>query len=274
MAQSSSIEWTHSTWNPVVGCRMVSSGCAHCYAERMAKRLAAMARAAQDSGRDPGRAANYLPVVDGRGRWNGRVFLDYAALADPVGWRRPRTIFVNSMSDLFYEAVPFDFVRRVFEVMNRCPQHTFQVLTKRPNVAAELSPRLPWAANIWLGTSVENAAVLHRVRDLRRTGARIRFLSVEPLLGPIPRLPLTGIDWVIVGGESGPGARPMRPEWVRRIRDRCVAQGVAFFFKQWGGANKKVTGRVLDGRTWGELPEASIETEDAHDGAQSRQVVL
>ncbi len=255
MAQSSSIEWTQATWNPVAGCRMVSAGCAHCYAERMAKRLAAMARAAEQRGANPGRTANYLHVLNDRGKWNGRVFLDYAALEDPLGWRRPRTIFVNSMSDLFYEEVPLDFVQRVFDVMNRCPQHTFQVLTKRPEVAARVSSQLNWTDNIWLGTSVENAGVVHRIRELRRTGARIKFLSVEPLLGPIPRLPLTGIDWVIVGGESGPGARPMQVQWVRQIRDRCVAQGVAFFFKQWGGVSKHATGRVLDGRTWDELPD-------------------
>jgi protein gp37 len=202
------------------------------------------------------------------------VFLDYSALEDPVAWRLPRTVFVNSMSDLFYEEIPFDFVRRVFDVMNRCPQHTFQVLTKRPAIAAELSRRLNWTANIWMGTSVENASVLNRVGELRRTGARVKFLSLEPLLGPIPRLPLKGIDWVIVGGESGPGARPMRPEWVHQIRDRCVAQGVPFFFKQWGGVNKAAMGRLLDHRTWDELPQASMQDEDTHDGAQSRLVVL
>jgi protein gp37 len=233
---------------------MVSAGCAHCYAERMAKRLAAMARAAEERGANPGRTANYLHVLNDHGKWNGRVFLDYSALEDPLGWRQPRSIFVNSMSDLFYEEVPLDFVQRVFEVMNRCPQHTFQVLTKRPAVAAEMSARLKWTENIWLGTSVENAAVVHRIRELRRTGALIKSLSVEPLLGPIPRLPLTGIGWVIVGGESGPGARPMRVEWVRRIRDRCVGQGVAFFFKQWGGVNKSRGGRCLDGRYWDEYP--------------------
>jgi protein gp37 len=254
MAQSSSIEWTQATWNPVVGCRMVSSGCAHCYAERMAKRLAGMARAARDRGGNAGRTANYLNVLDARGRWNGRVFLDYAAVEDPLGWRLPRTIFVNSMSDLFYEEVPVDFMERVFDVMNRCPQHTFQVLTKRPEVAAELSRRLSWTPNIWLGTSVENASVVHRVGELRRTGAWIKFLSVEPLLGPIPHLPLSEIDWVIVGGESGPGARPMRPEWVRQVRDQCVSRNVSFFFKQWGGPNKSRTGRSLDGRVWDEYP--------------------
>lgn len=254
MAQASSIEWTQSTWNPVVGCSKVSEGCANCYAERMAKRLAAMARARQQLGERAGRTANYAKVINSKGRWNGQVYLDESALADPLGWRLPRVIFVNSMSDLFHERVPFDFVRRVFEVMERCPQHTFQILTKRPQIAADYSPDLPWPRNVWMGTSVESAEVTHRIAHLRRTAARIKFLSVEPLLGPIPRLPLTGIDWVIVGGESGPGARLMNPEWVRAIRDRCVARDVPFFFKQWGGVNKKVTGRVLDDRFWDEQP--------------------
>jgi protein gp37 len=264
MAQCSSIEWTHATWNPVVGCQKVSSGCAHCYAERMARRLAAMARAASARGRSPGRTANYVDVLDSRGQWNGRVFLDDSAIEDPLGWRKPRTVFVNSMSDLFYDEVPFDFVARVFDVMNRCPHHTFQVLTKRPHVAAHVSKRLRWTPNIWLGTSVENQTVAHRIEDLRRTGARVKFLSIEPLLGPIPRLPLRGIHWVIVGGESGPGARPMQPEWVRCIRDRCVARGVPFFFKQWGGVHKSRTGRLLDGRTWDEMPKRG------EDDAQTR----
>ena len=274
MAQTSSIEWTHATWNPVVGCHRVSSGCAHCYAERMAKRLAAMARVARERGASPGRTANYLNVLDKYGRWNGRVLLDYAALEDPIGWRAPLTIFVNSMSDLFYEEVPFGFIERAFDVMKRCPQHTFQVLTKRPHVAADMSPRLQWTPNIWMGTSVENAAVLHRIRDLRRTDARVKFLSVEPLLGPIPRLPLSGIHWVIVGGESGPGARPMQADWVCRIRDRCLAAGVPFFFKQWGGVNKKLAGRILDGRTWDELPAMVMHKEGPTRGARGRQLVL
>lgn len=254
MAYGSKIEWTQTTWNPVMGCRMVSAGCAHCYAERMARRLAGMAKGLERIGRPAGRTANYAQVIDENGRWNGRVFLDYDAVNDPLSWRLPRTIFVNSMSDLFHEEIPLDFVKRVFDVMNRCPQHTFQVLTKRPERAAEFSPSLSWAPNVWMGTSVESAAVIDRVGHLRRTDARIKFLSVEPLLGPIPRLPLSNIDWVIVGGESGPGARPMKPDWVRQIRDRCFAQEVAFFFKQWGGVNKKAAGRELDQRTWDELP--------------------
>jgi protein gp37 len=268
VAQNSSIEWTESTWNPVAGCTKVSAGCKHCYAERMAKRLAAMARADQVAGRDPGRKINYLQVVDKHGRWNGKLVLDEDALADPLGWKQPRVIFVNSMSDLFHEDLPVEAIQRVFAVMNRCPQHTFQVLTKRSYVAALFAGSLTWSRNIWLGTSVENALVLDRIAALRRVPAAVRFLSVEPLLGPIPRLPLTGMDWVIVGGESGPGARPMEPAWVRPIRDRCVAQGVPFFFKQWGGVNKAETGRVLDGRTWDEMPAAAQPVGTYSDGTQ------
>lgn len=255
MAQSSNIEWTQATWNPVVGCRKVSSGCANCYAEKMAKRLAAMATAAIEAGQNPGKKAAYLNVINGRGRWNGDVFLDESAVDAPLSWRSSKLIFVNSMSDLFHEDVPLDFVQRVFSVMNRCPQHTFQVLTKRPERTREFSKNLLWTENIWMGTSVENAAVTERIQHLRNTGAIVKFLSVEPLLGPIPRLPLKDIDWVIVGGESGPGARPMQEAWVRQIRNRCVERGVPFFFKQWGGVDKSATGRQLDGRTWEEMPE-------------------
>ncbi|MBN2584308.1 MAG: phage Gp37/Gp68 family protein [Planctomycetes bacterium] len=254
MAQVSAIEWTGSTWNPIVGCSKVSDGCRNCYAERMAKRLAAMARAAKTRGDDPGRAANYLRVIDRDGSWNGCLHLDLDAVDDPLKWRTPRTVFVNSMSDLFHEAVPLEFIQRVFGVMNRCPQHTFQILTKRPGIAARLSGSLTWTPNIWMGTTVESNGVRQRIDDLKRTGAAVKFLSVEPLLGAIPRLPLCGIDWVIVGGESGPGARPMKSEWVQEIRDRCVSRRVPFFFKQWGGVNKKKAGRVLDGRTWDDMP--------------------
>jgi protein gp37 len=254
VAQASRIEWTEATWNPVVGCSKVSSGCAHCYAERMATRLAAMALAAEERGANPGKARHYLNVIDSGKGWNGRVVTDEASLNVPLSWRAPRVIFVNSMSDLFHEEVPLEFIQRVFDVMKRCPQHTFQVLTKRPHIAAEYSPHLNWSKNIWMGTSVENAEVVDRIGQLSRTAAAIRFLSVEPLLGPIPRLPLRGIHWVIVGGESGPGARPMNPDWVRQIRNRCVERSVAFFFKQWGGVNKKATGRLLDRRHWNERP--------------------
>ncbi len=254
MAFESSIEWTQTTWNPVVGCRKVSEGCRHCYAERMAKRLAAIARSVEARGEAAGRTANYKRVVDARGRWNGSVVLDDEAVSDPLSWKLPRTIFVNSMSDLFHEDVPLAFIRRVFDVMNECAQHTFQILTKRPHIAAGYSRRLRWGPNIWMGTSIEDASVTFRAAALRRTGAAVKFLSVEPLLGPIPRLPLTDINWVIVGGESGPGARPMEPKWVRQIRDRCLERGVPFFFKQWGGVNKRTTGRLLDRRTWDGLP--------------------
>lgn len=256
MAQSSTIEWTESTWNPVVGCTRVSEGCRHCYAERMAKRLAAIASAATERGANPGRTGNYQAVVNKRGRWNNTVYLDHAAVEDPLSWRLPRVIFVNSMSDLFHEAVPLDFIQKTFDVMNRCPQHTFQVLTKRPERTAEIADQLHWSSNIWMGTSVENAEVTHRVHALRRVPAHVRFLSVEPLLGPIPRLPVKDIHWIIVGGESGPGARPMKKEWVIQIRDRCEKFGVPFFFKQWGGVNKKTTGRELDGQTFDEMPHS------------------
>lgn len=258
LAQTTSIEWTESTWNPVLGCRKVSAGCKNCYAERMAKRLAAMATADIEAGRNPGKKAGYLKVVNRFGRWNGDLFLDYGAVEEPVGWRSPRVVFVNSMSDLFHDDVPLDFIQRVFNVMGRCPQHTFQILTKRPERTLKLSSQLTWADNIWMGTSVENAKVTNRVGFLRQTGANVKFLSVEPLLGPIPRLPLVGIDWVIVGGESGPGARPMEHAWVRQIRDRCVARGVAFFFKQWGGVDKKKAGRILDDRTWDQMPKVIV----------------
>jgi protein gp37 len=235
MAAGSTIEWTEATWNPVTGCTKISAGCKNCYAERMSKRLKAMGK------------SQYV---------NGfKLTLQPAALELPLKWKRPRVIFVNSMSDLFHKDVPLEYVERVFDVMNRSPQHTFQVLTKRPEIAASYADRLAWTKNIWMGTSVENALVSHRVASLREIPAHIRFLSVEPLIGPMNRLALTGIHWVIVGGESGPGSRPMDPQWVRAIRDRCIAQNVPFFFKQWGGVNKKRTGRILDGRTWDEMPE-------------------
>ena len=233
--------------------------CTHnCYAERMAKRLGAMATAADALGRNAGRGSQYLQVVNKSGRWNGRIVFDETAIDQPLQWRSPRIVFVNSMSDLFHERAPFKLIARVFDVMNRCPQHTFQVLTKRPHIAAEMADHLEWTPNIWLGTSVENALVTDRVKILRGIKAHVRFLSVEPLLGPIPRLSLSGIHWVIVGGESGPGARPMEPAWVRQIRDRCLAQSVPFFFKQWGGVNKKRSGRTLDGRVWDDMPQPAL----------------
>jgi protein gp37 len=235
MADGSSIEWTEATWNPVTGCTKISAGCKNCYAERMSLRLQAMGK------------PHYVGGF--------KLALHEDALSIPLRWKSPRLIFVNSMSDLFQQDVPLGFIQQVFDVMVRCPHHTFQILTKRPHIAAQFADRLVWPDNVWMGTSVENADVLDRVKILQRIPAAVRFLSVEPLLGPIPRLPLTGIDWVIVGGESGPGSRPMNREWVRQIRDRCIARDVPFFFKQWGGPNKKKTGRKLDGRLWNQLPE-------------------
>jgi three-Cys-motif partner protein len=214
MAGLSLIEWTEATWNPVTGCSKISAGCKHCYAERMSFRLKAMGKPQYKNG--------------------FKLTLQPEMLEAPLRWRSPRTIFVNSMSDLFHEDVGLDFTKRVFDVMNRCPQHTFQVLTKRPAIAAKFGPFLDWSSNIWMGTSVEDDRVLHRMASLRQIPAQTRFLSVEPLIGPLPRLTLAGIHWVIVGGESGPGAREMKLEWVRQIRDRCAQKRVPFFFKQWG----------------------------------------
>jgi protein gp37 len=234
MAQTSTIEWTEATWNPVTGCTKISPGCKFCYAERMAHRLQAM----------------------GQERYRNafQVTLQPDALEAPLRWRTPRIIFVNSMSDLFHKDVPLEHIKRCFAVMEAASQHTFQVLTKRPERVAELCDILPWPENVWMGTSIENVDYVWRAASLRDVPAKTRFLSVEPLLGPIARLPLKGIHWVIVGGESGPGARPMKVEWARQIRDQCIAKGVPFFFKQWGGTNKKRAGRILDGQTWDEMP--------------------
>ena len=235
MAQASSIEWTNATWNPVTGCTKISPGCKHCYADRMARRLKAMG----------------VPQY----RNGFRLTLQPQALGIPLGWKKPRLVFVNSMSDLFHPDVPLRFIRQVFDVMVDASQHQFQVLTKRPEVALEHAARLPWPPNVWLGTSVESTLYTYRIRSLVKIPAAIRFLSVEPLLGPIPRLPLRGIHWVIVGGESGPGARPMNGSWVIQIKNRCQERGVPFFFKQWGGVNKKLSGRLLAGETWDAMPE-------------------
>jgi protein gp37 len=237
VAQGSSIEWTESTWNPVTGCTKISPGCKHCYAERMAERLRAMGQ------------PNYR---------NGfELTLQPQALELPVSWRKPQTIFVNSMSDLFHDDVPLAYVKRVFDVMRRAHWHRFQVLTKRSERLAALNGELAWAPNIWMGVSVESAKYVQRIHHLRETGAHVRFLSLEPLLGPLPNLDLRGIHWTIVGGESGPKARPMDAAWALDIRDQCRRSGVAFFFKQWGGKNKKRAGRLLDGRTWDEMPSAT-----------------
>lgn len=256
MASNSSIEWTETTWNPVVGCTKVSAGCKNCYAEKMACRLEAIALSMIDEGKNPGRAANYIGTINAHRHWNGNIHLDHDSVEEPYRWKKPRLVFVNSMSDLFQEKVPLDFIQNVFAVMNNLPQHTFQVLTKRPDIAADYANCLDWSPNIWMGTSVEDSRYTHRVHELKIIPAAVKFLSIEPLLGPIPRLPLSGVDWVIVGGESGPGAREVRPEWVRQIRDKCIARGVPFFFKQWGGVKKKQTGRTLDGRTWNQMPDS------------------
>ena len=234
MAQASSIEWTEATWNPVTGCTKISPGCDNCYADRMSLRLQAMGQ------------HNYR---------NGfQLTTQPQMLEVPLRWKTPQTIFVNSMSDLFHSRVSTDYIHRVFDVMNRAAHHRYQVLTKRSQRLVRLSPQLPWRRHIWMGVSVENQAYTFRIDHLRETGAHIKFLSLEPLLGPLPGLELQGIDWVIVGGESGPHARPMQPEWVLDIRDQCLAARVPFFFKQWGGTRKNVTGRELEGRTWDQMP--------------------
>lgn len=250
MSDQSTIEWTEATWNPVAGCNVLSPGCTNCYAMRMAARLDAMG---QEKYRGTTRKSG------GRAKWTGKIVLDRAALEIPKRWKRGRLIFVNSMSDLFHKSVPAEFVRDVFATMRATPQHTYQVLTKRPERVLELGAKLDWPANVWMGTSVESADYLDRIDRLRKTGAKTKFLSLEPLLGPLDDLDLRGIHWVIAGGESGPGARPMEKDWVRSIRDQCRDAGVAFHFKQWGGINKKRTGRKLDGRTWDELPCAAAE---------------
>ena len=234
MPRISAIEWTEMTWNPVTGCSKVSEGCRHCYAERMALRLRAM----------------------GNGRYaNGFMVTLHEDLVDlPRRMRQPRVIFVNSMSDLFHEKVPLAFIQRVFATMEACPQHTFQVLTKRSGRLREAAEALVWPANVWMGVSVEDERVVQRIDDLRGVPAKVRFLSCEPLIGPLTELNLAAIDWVIVGGESGPGARPMKREWVESIRRQCRATRVPFFFKQWGGVRKHVAGRTLNGRTYDEMP--------------------
>ena len=235
VGQNSAIEWTEATWNPLTGCDKISPGCTHCYAERMALRLKAMGQPNYQSG--------------------FALTLHERMLELPLRWKQPQRVFVNSMSDLFHKEVPEEFVLRVFAVMRQASWHRFQVLTKRSDRLRELSPKIDWPANVWMGVSVESGDYRFRVDDLRHTAARTRFLSVEPLLGPIPDLDLKDIHWAIVGGESGPGARPMAEAWVIDIRDQCRRAGVPFFFKQWGGVNKKRTGRLLQGRTWDEMPE-------------------
>jgi protein gp37 len=234
MAVNSAIEWTESTWNPVTGCSEISAGCKNCYAKRMALRLQAMGQ------------PNYR---------NGFRVTCHPQLLDlPICWKKPQMIFVNSMSDLFHSKVPCEFIFRVFEIMNQTPQHIYQVLTKRAERLVELSDLLAWPKNVWAGVTVETADYKYRIDLLRQTEAKVKFLSLEPLLEDVGILDLTDIDWVIVGGESGPGARPIKADWVRNIREQCIEQNVPFFFKQWGGFNKKKNGRKLDGREWDQIP--------------------
>jgi len=234
MASNSHIEWTDATWNPVTGCTKISPGCKHCYAERLSRRLKAMGQ------------ANY--------RNEFKVTLQPQMLELPFRWKTPKRIFVNSMSDLFHADVPKDYIKKVFDVMGRAHWHQYQVLTKRSDRILELNQELGWAPQIWMGVSVENEKYTYRIDDLRKTAAHVKFLSLEPLLGPLRKLNLRGIDWAILGGESGPGARAIEGGWVTEIRDQCLMAGVPFFFKQWGGVQKSKTGRTLDGRTWDEMP--------------------
>ena len=237
--KKSKIEWTESTWNPVSGCSKISSGCANCYAERMAKRLKAMGQKRYRNGFE--------------------VTLHPEALDEPYSWKKGRVVFVNSMSDLFHEDIGLDFIQQVFSVMNANKRHTFQILTKRSERLREVAPLLEWPGNVWMGVTVENNSYVRRADDLRTVDAAVKFLSLEPLLGPLPDLDLREIDWAIVGGESGPGARPIEAEWVRAIREQCLSQDVPFFFKQWGGVNKKKNGRILDGKTWDGMPKSDRE---------------
>lgn len=234
MATKSNIEWTETTWNPLTGCTKISTGCKFCYAERMAKRLKAMGQ------------PNYR---------NGfQLTLHEHVLNYPLIWKKPQIIFVNSMSDLFHENVPFDYIERIFRIMKAAYWHNFQVLTKRAERLFELDSKILWPSNVWMGVSVENQKYTQRIDYLRCTNAKIKFLSLEPLLGALPNLNLEGIDWVIVGGESGPGARPIKKEWVIDIKNQCANLDVPFFFKQWGGVFKKRNGRILQDRTWDEMP--------------------
>lgn len=237
MAESS-IEWTELTWNPTTGCDKISAGCKFCYAEVMTKRLHAMG------------VEKYKDLF--------KVRMHQEELRKPYQWKSPRLVFVNSMSDLFHSDIPLTFIQQVFQTMNECRQHTFQVLTKRAEILEQYSPKLTWTPNIWMGVSIENQKVVDRIQHLKQSNAKIKFLSLEPLLGPLPNLDLTGVDWVIVGGESGHKPRPMKLEWVLEIKEQCDQAGVAFFFKQWGGKNKKAAGRELLGRTWDGMPEKLV----------------
>jgi protein gp37 len=237
MADHSGIEWTEATWNPMTGCTKISPGCKNCYAERMAHRLRAMGNPSYANGFN--------------------LTLHEHLLEMPLRWRKPRMIFVNSMSDLFHQGVPLEFIERVFDVMRRASWHTYQVLTKRSARLCELTESIDWPTNVWMGVSVENSDCTFRVDDLRQTGSHIKFLSLEPLLGAIPNMNLEDIDWVIVGGESGPHARPMQKEWALDIKAQCQAADILFFFKQWGGVHRKRNGRILQGRTWDQMPASA-----------------
>lgn len=230
----SKIEWTEATWNPSTGCTKISAGCANCYAEIMTRRLNAMGMEKYKNGFE--------------------LTCHYNDLKLPYSWKKPRVIFVNSMSDLFHEDMPFEFIKAVFEVMNNCPQHTFQVLTKRADVLEKYYTLLDWTPNIWMGVTVENSKVTHRIDSLRKVPAFVKFLSVEPMISAIPNMNLLGIDWVIVGGESGPKSRPLREEWVIDVKNQCEKNGISFFFKQWGGKNKKAAGKVLQGKIYCQIP--------------------
>ncbi|MGM4988695.1 DUF5131 family protein [Tardiphaga sp. 841_E9_N1_2] len=250
MAETS-IEWTDATWNPVAGCTVLTAGCTNCYAMRMAARLEAM-------GVD--KYAGLTRKSGKRAVWTGKIGLDEKSLSAPKSWAKPRKVFVNSMSDLFHEDVPVDFIRRVWDVMEETPRHTYQILTKRPERMASVlhNPDFAVLPNVWLGTSIEDGRVLHRLDAIRAVPAAIRFVSLEPLIGSVAAGDLTGIHWAIVGGESGPRARPMDPRWVDEIEAMCRRSGTAFFFKQWGGKNKKAAGRTLNGRTYDEMPAAPL----------------
>ena len=243
MAASTGIEWTEVTWNPTTGCDRISAGCDNCYALALAKRLKAMGQAKYQNDGDPRTSGPGFAVT---------VHAD--ALALPYSWTGHRIVFVNSMSDLFHARVPLEFVRQVFRVIADTPQHTYQVLTKRSARLPKIAQKLDWPSNLWMGVSVENSSTLFRVDDLRQASAAVRFLSCEPLLGPLDGLDLDGIDWVIAGGESGPDYRPLEHAWVAGIRDLCTDAGIPFFFKQWGGRTPKAGGRVLDGRVWDQMP--------------------
>ncbi len=244
MSSRSSIEWTETTWNPTTGCDRVSVGCDHCYAMTLAKRLKAMGSDKYQTDGDPRTSGPGFGVAT-----------HAAALAEPFRWRSPRLVFVNSMSDLFHAKIPIEFIRRVLAVIEATPQHTYQLLTKRTRRLRRLAPALDWPQNLWVGTSVENEKATYRIEDLRDVPAAVRFLSCEPLLGPLQGLDLNGIGWMIVGGESGAYARPIDPEWVRDLREQCQRSQVPFFFKQWGGRTPKSGGRLLDGKEWSEFPK-------------------